>query len=433
MSSSTDHRKSVADLSARRDRLFGRGAPLFYSTPIHLVRGNGVWLYDADGRKYLDLYNNIPVVGHCNSRVVDALSRQAATLNTHTRYLDEQILEFAEQLLGLHHDQIDNVIFACSGTEANEIAMRMAKMATGGSGFICTDAAYHGNSQLVGSLTRAPLRGRPDVRAIPFPQRYRPLYEGLTDLELCEAYLSEVQSAINDFAAEGVPIAGMLMCSILANEGLPAIPNGFFRRAAEMVRAAGGVVIMDEVQAGYCRSGRWWGYELMGVAPDIVTMGKPMGNGVPLAACAARSDLVEVFRARTRYFNTFAGSPLQAAAGLAVLEEIEARELLTQVNDVGDYLLRSLRDVTAAVDQVGDVRGCGLFLGVEWVVDRESKEPDWMGAIEIVNRLKEKGMLLSNAGAFGNVLKVRPPLVFERQHADLFLEAFAEALRELHV
>lgn len=433
MSSTTEQRTSVADLVSRRDRVFGKGAPLFYSQPLHLVRGEGVWLFDSDSRRYLDLYNNIPVVGHCNPRVVDALSRQAATHNTHTRYLDEHVLDFAEELLGLHHDQIDNVIFACSGTEANEIAMRMARMATGGRGFICTDAAYHGNSQLVGSLTRAPLRGRADVHAIPFPQHYRALHEGLSDLELGEAYLSEVQAAIDDFAAEGVPLAGMLMCSILANEGLPTMPSGFLQRASEMVRAAGGVVIMDEVQAGYCRSGRWWGYELMGVVPDIVTMGKPMGNGVPLAACAARSDLVEVFRARTRYFNTFAGSPLQAAAGLAVLEEIQSCELLEQVNDVGDHLVRSLRDMTASVDQVGDVRACGLFVGIEWVVDRESKEPDWMGAIEIVNRLKEKGMLLSNAGAFGNVLKVRPPLVFERQHADMFLDAFAETLRDLHV
>lgn len=433
MSPTTEHSRTVADLVAQRDRVFGKGAPLFYSAPLHLVRGDGVWLFDSDGRRHLDLYNNIPVVGHCNPRVVEALSRQAATHNTHTRYLDQHILDFAEQLLGLHHDQIDNVIFACSGTEANEIAMRMAKMATGGRGFICSDAAYHGNSQLVGSLTRAPLRGRADVRAIPFPQRYRPLHEGLSDSELCEAYLSEVQAAIDDFAAEGVPLAGMLMCPILANEGLPVIPSGFLRRATELVRAAGGVVIMDEVQAGYCRSGRWWGYELMDVVPDIVTMGKPMGNGVPLAACAARSDLVEVFRARTRYFNTFAGSPLQAAVGRVVLEEIHARELLSQVNDVGGYLINSLRDLTAAVDQVGDVRGCGLFVGVEWVVDRENKEPDWLGATDIVNRLKEKGMLLSSAGPFGNVLKVRPPLVFERQHADLFLEAFAETLRDLNV
>lgn len=433
MSSSTDQSAKVSNLSARRDRVFGRGAPLFYSPPLHLVRGEGVWLYDADGRRHLDLYNNIPVVGHCNPRVVDALTRQAGTHTTHTRYLDEHILDFAEQLLGLHHDQVDNVIFACSGTEANEIAMQMARMATGGRGFICTDSSYHGNSQLVGSLTRAPHRGRPDIHSVPFPQLYRPLAEGLSDLELCEAYLSEVQAAIDDFAAEGVPLAGMLMCSIFANEGLPTVPSGFLKRASEMIRSAGGVVIMDEVQAGYCRSGRWWGYELMGVVPDIVTMGKPMGNGVPLAACAARSDLVEVFRARTRYFNTFAGSPLQAAVGRAVIDEILDRELLAQVNDVGDYLVRSLRDLTAAVDQVGDVRGCGLFVGVEWVVDRDNKEPDWLGAIDIVNRLKEKGMLLASAGPFGNVLKVRPPLVFERQHADLFLEAFAETLRELHV
>jgi 4-aminobutyrate aminotransferase-like enzyme len=433
MTSSIDHATDVADLSARRDRLFGKGSPIFYATPLHLVRGDGVWLYDPDGRRYLDMYNNIPVVGHCNPRVVEAMSRQAATHTTHTRYLDEHILDFAEHLLGLHHEQIDNVIFACSGTEANEIAMQMARMATGGRGFICTDATYHGNSLLVGSLTRAPRRGRPDIHAIPFPQRYRPLHEGLSDQELCEVYLAEVQSAIDDFAAEGVPLAGMLMCSIFANEGLPDVPDGFLRRASEMVRAAGGVVIMDEVQAGYCRSGRWWGYEVMDVVPDIVTMGKPMGNGIPLSACAARSDLVEVFRARTRYFNTFAGSPLQAAAGHAVLHEIESRDLRAQVNDVGDHLVRSLRDLTAAVDQVGDVRGCGLFVGIEWVTDRDSKEPDWMGAIDIVNRLKDKGMLLSNAGAFGNVLKVRPPLVFERQHADLFLQAFADTLQELHV
>jgi 4-aminobutyrate aminotransferase-like enzyme len=421
------------DLVARRDRLFGKGAPLFYTTPLHLVRGDGVWMFDAEGRRYLDMYNNIPVVGHCNPNVVEAMSRQAATHTTHTRYLDTTVLDYAEHLLGLHHEQIDNIIFACSGTEANEIAMQMARMATGGRGFICTDATYHGNSALVGSLTRAPRRGRPDVHAIPFPQRYRPLHEGLTDDELCDAYLAEVQSAIDDFAADGVPFAGMLLCSILANEGLPDVPAGFVRRAAELVRASGGLVIMDEVQAGFCRSGRWWGYEVMDVVPDIVTMGKPMGNGIPLSACAARSDLVEVFRARTRYFNTFAGSPLQASAGHAVLHEIESRHLLRQVNEVGTYLVDELRKLTETVDQVGDVRGCGLFVGIEWVTDRESKEPDWMGAIDIANRLKDRGMLLSNAGAFGNVLKVRPPLVFEREHADLFLEAFGGILSDLHV
>lgn len=433
LSATTKHFRSVEDLVAQRDRVFGKGAPLFYSEPLHLVRGEGVWLFDNQNRPYLDMYNNIPVVGHCNSRVVEAMSRQAALHSTHTRYLDENILDFAENLLNLHHDQISSVIFACSGTEANEIAMQMARIATGGRGFICTDAAYHGNSQLVSSLTRAPHRGRTDIHSIPFPQCYRPPHLGLSESELEDFYVAEVQSAIDDFAKDGVPFAGMLMCPILANEGLPTIPSDFFRRSADLVRAAGGLVIMDEVQAGYCRSGHWWGYQRAGVIPDIVTMGKPMGNGFPLSACAARPDLVELFRDRVRYFNTFAGSPTQAVVGQAVLDEIKSRDLLAHVNDVGEYLVRSLRDLTDSVDQVGEVRGCGLFVGLEWVSNRENKEPDRLGAIKIVDGLKERGILVSNAGPFGNVLKLRPPLVFERQHADLFLEAFEQTMEENYV
>lgn len=417
-------------LLARRDAVFGKGSTIFYERPVHLVRGEGVWLFDADGRRYLDLYNNIPVVGHCNPRVVEAICRQASVHTTHTRYLDGTIVEYAERLLGLHHAQIENVVFTCSGTEANEVAMRMARMATGGAGFICTDATYHGNSDLVGRLTRAPRRGRRDVHAIPFPERYRPIRDGLSDAELCEAYLDEMRAAIDDFTAEGTRLAGVIFCSILANEGLPDVPEGFLPRAAQMVRDAGGLVIMDEVQSGFCRSGRWWGYERMGVVPDIVTMGKPMGNGIPLAACAARADLMEVFRAQTRYFNTFAGSPLQAAAGMAVLEEIESRGLRAQVNEVGARLLGQLRDACADVPWAGDVRGCGLFLGIEWVTDRATKEPDMAGAVRMANLLRDRGMLLSNAGAHSNVLKVRPPLVFGHEHADLFVETFTAAVAD---
>jgi 4-aminobutyrate aminotransferase-like enzyme len=427
----SDDDREVLALLDRRDRVFGKGSTIFYSKPVHLVRGEGVWLYDATGRRYLDLYNNVPVVGHCNPRVVDAVSRQAATHTVHSRYLDSEIVEFAEELLALHPDHLDNVVFACSGTEANEVAMMMARIATGGRGVICSDAAYHGNSALVGALTMAPREGRPDVRSVPFPETYRPIVDAASEADLCEAYLAHVQRAIDGFAADGVPLAGLLMCSLFANEGLPNVPADYLARASEMVRAAGGVVIMDEVQSGYCRSGRWWGYQVMGVQPDIVTTGKPMGNGVPLSACVARHELVEAFRARTRYFNTFAGSPLQAAAGRAVLHEIHDRNLLAQVNDVGPYLTEQLRRLTADDPSVGDVRGCGLFIGIEWVVDRESKEPDERGAVDMVERLRDKGFLISNAGVFDNVLKVRPPLVFEREHADLFLQGFADTLREI--
>ena len=419
---------SIDELVARRDRLFGKGAQIFYERPLHLVRGEGVWLFDADGRRYLDMYNNVPVVGHCNPRVVEAMARQASTHTTHSRYLSETVLDYAERLLGLHHEQIENVVVTCTGTEANEVAMLMARAATGGRGFICTDGTYHGNSSLVGSLTRGPLRGRPDVHAIPFPQRYRPIREGLTDAELCDAYLVEVQRAIDDFAADGVPLAGVIFCSLLANEGLPDVPTGFLSRAAELVRAAGGVVIMDEVQSGFCRSGQWWGYEVMDVVPDIVTMGKPMGNGLPLAACAARADLVAAFRSTTRYFNTFAASPLQAAVGSAVLDEIESRDLAGNVNDVGPYLMARLRAMADGVPAMGDVRGHGLFIGIDWVRDSATREPDREGAVRVANLLKDRGVLLSNAGIHQNVLKVRPPLVFGREHADHFLDAFAEVV-----
>lgn len=418
------------DLLARRRAVFGASTPIFYDQPLHLVRGEGVWLYDVDGRAYLDLYNNIPVVGHCNQRVVEAMSGQAGRHVTHSRYLDENIVGYAERLLGLHDPAIERVVFVCTGTEANDVAMQMAMIATGGRGFICTDATYHGNSGIVSRLTRAPLRGRDGVHAVPYPQQYRPIRDGLSDSELADAYLAEVQRAIDDFEADGVRLAGLIVCPIFANEGLPDVPKGFVQRAAEAVRAAGGVVIIDEVQAGFCRTGQWWGYQMAGVVPDIVTMGKPMGNGYPMAACAARADLVDSFRRQTRYFNTFGASPVHGAVGAAVLDELEGTGSPARVAELGEHLLMGLRSLTADAPHVGDVRGAGLFVAIEWVEDRGSRAPDWRGAMAIANRFREKGILVSNAGASGNVLKVRPPLVLQREHVDLFLSVFEEILEE---
>ena len=418
----------TGEIVSRRDALFGSSVPLFYDNPVHLVRGDGAWLFGADGRRYVDLYNNIPVVGHCNPRIVEALAQQAATLNTHSRYLDDVILDYAERLLGLHADGIERVVFTCTGTEANEVAMQMARIATGGRGFICTDSAYHGHSDLVGSLTFAPRRGRPDVHAIPFPDAYRPIEEGLTAEALCDRYLAELRSAIDDFEAESVPLAGMLLCSILANEGLPDIPAGFMARAAAMVREAGGLVIFDEVQAGFCRIGRWWGYEEAGVVPDIVTMGKPMGNGLPLGACAARADLVDAFRERTHYFNTFSASPVHGAVGLAVLAELEERRLAEHAAELGAYLKRELEGIAAPHERIGAIRARGLFLGIECVEDRDSRRPDRRAAADLCNRLKDRGFLVGAAGTHHNQVKIRPPLVLDRAQADLFLEAFADVV-----
>ena len=420
--------RSTTELLARRERLLGTGITTFYQDPVHIVRGEGVWLYDADGRRYLDVYNNVPCVGHANSRVVEAMRRQTETLNVHSRYLHEGVLDYAERLTALHADSITTAVLTCSGTEANEVAIQMARAATGGRGLICTDAAYHGNSTEVRKLTRLRKQESPEYRSIPVPQRYRPIEDGLAGEALTAAYLDRLHEQIDGFAADGVPFAGVLFCPILANEGLPDIPAGFMSQAAELVRAAGGLFICDEVQAGFARTGRWWGYETSGFVPDIVTMGKPMGNGLPLAGVAASAELVGAFRASTRYFNTFASSPLQAAVGQAVIDVIEEENLTARVTAVGSYLRDQLRTIGENCEPIAEVRGHGLFVGVEWVKDRRSKDPDPDGAEVIMNRLRKAGFLMGRAGQHGNVLKVRPPLVFKREHADLFLEGFASAV-----
>jgi 4-aminobutyrate aminotransferase-like enzyme len=423
----------IKALTERRERLLGTQTPLFYEKPIHIVRGEGVHLYDADGKQYVDMYNNVPCVGHANPRVVSAMQQQAATLNVHSRYLHEGILDYAERLTALHADPLSTAVFCCTGTEASEIALRMARAATGGRGIICTDATYHGNSTEVVRLSAASRdpEGNPEIRAIPFPQKYRPLDSDASEADLCDLYLARVRAAIDDLAAHDIPLAGMFVCSMMVNEGLPDIPAGFMARAADMIREAGGVFIADEVQAGFCRSGRWWGYEESGFVPDIATMGKPMGSGLPLAGVVARAELVDAFRKTTRYFNTFASSPLQAAVGMAVLDEIEDRDIRGNVNTVGRYLRSSLDQLQPAWEPMGDIRSHGLAIGIDWVKDRQTKEPDRQGVATVVNRLKEKGFLMGSAGALGNVLKIRPPLVFSRDNADAFLTAFQETLQEL--
>jgi 4-aminobutyrate aminotransferase-like enzyme len=421
---------TTQELLARRERLLGTGIATFYQYPVHIVRGEGVWLYDAEGRRYLDLYNNVPCVGHSHPHVVEAMQRQTETLNVHARYLHEGILDYAERLTGLHADPISTAVFTCSGTEANEVAILMARAATDGRGLIHTTGAYHGNSTEVRKLSRLRDEGEQEIRSIPVPQHYRAIDPELEGDALTDAYLARLQAEIDGFAEDGVPFAGVMFCSILANEGLPDIPPNFMARAAELVHNAGGLFICDEVQAGFARSGRWWGYETSGVVPDIVSMGKPMGNGLPLAGVVASQELVNTFRAKTHYFNTFASSPLQAAVGQAVIDVIEQEGLVESVASVGAYVRDGLRTIQEHCEPMAEVRGPGLFIGVEWVKDRQSKEPDRAGAYEIVNRMRQAGFLMGQSGEHGNVLKLRPPLVLQREHADMFLEAFESAVAE---
>ena len=420
-------------LKSRRDLALGSGATLFYDEPLEIVRGEGAYLFDKAGKRYIDMYNNVPCVGHANAAVVKAMAGQQATLNVHSRYLHEGVVGFAERLARLHHENIDSVVFSCSGTEANEVALRMARIVTRRRGIVCTDAAYHGNSELVGSLNyvgeREPEQG--EIRCFPYPDLYRPLMQGKTEAELCAASLVHVKKAIDSLNADGHGFAGLIMCSIFANEGLPDIPAGFMSKVTDLVHQAGGLVIADEVQAGYARTGRWWGYEDTQFKPDIVVTGKPMGNGLPLSATAASRSLVDAFRSGTHYFNTFASSPLQAAVGMAVLDEIEQGDLCSSVTKVGAHLKRELKTRVERYDFIGDVRGRGLFISVEMVRDDLSKKPNSARADTIANRLKDKGILVSTDGKYDNILKIRPPLVFSFEHATEFLAAFDETMEEI--
>jgi 4-aminobutyrate aminotransferase-like enzyme len=409
-----------SDLLQRRDRAFGRGAKLFYDEPLHLVRGEGASLFGADGRRYVDMYNNVASVGHAHPRIVEAMAKQQATLNTHSRYLSEPAIALAERLTALQR-VTESTVFSCSGTEAIEIALRMARMAAGAQGIVCTNHTYHGNNTVVGALTNLPAGDtrHPDIRSIPFPETLRPLVCGG---DLADAYVARLKAAIDDLKSTGQGFAALILCPILANEGLPDIPPGFMATAEALVRTEGGLIIADEVQAGYGRSGTWWGYDHVGLSPDIIVTGKPMGAGLPLAATTARRDVVEQFRAETRYFNTFAASPLQGAVGLAVLSVIEEEGLVEHSRTLGAELKSALKQRLGHTPGLIDVRGKGLFLAAEFV-DADG-QPDAPHAFALVCALRREGFLTSVDGAFNNCVKIRPPLVLPREDAMAFLEAF---------
>ena len=424
----------TAALMARRTRLLGAKAPLFYDQPLHIVRGEGVWLYDIDGRPYLDAYNNVPLVGHCHPEVVEALTRQAATLNIHTRYLHETILDYGERLIAKFDPSLSMILFVCTGSEANDQALRIARCHTGKQGIICTRLTYHGNTTAVDAIsplfygTHAPTHR--EVGTIPSPDSYR-APAGLSGSALTDHYIDELQAAITRLQASGVGFAGLMLCTIFANEGLPDVPPGFMQRALDTVHAAGGLFIADEVQAGFGRTGQMWGYEVAGVVPDIVTLGKPMGNGHPLAAVVARADLIEEFRAQVFYFNTFGGNPVSCAVGAKVLDILERDALIDHARELGAYLRSGLQHLAARHDIIGDIRGRGLWVGIELVSDRQHKTPATNQAQHVINRMKDRGVLMGRIGEYDNVLKIRPPLPFAREHADLLLGALHDVLAGL--
>lgn len=409
----------------RRRSLLGSAYRLFYENPVHLVRGEGVWLYDADGQRYLDMYNNVPHVGHCHPHVVEAIAKQSATLNTHTRYLHENVIELAERLIGHCPEGLDNVMFSCTGSEANELALRIARTVTGGTGIVVTDFAYHGNTQAIYEISTEDCgpSERPDyVVTVPSPDTYRDrLSEG--------DYANYVSQALDTLRSRGIKPAAFIIDTIISSGGVITPPAGYLRNAAEIIRAAGGLFIADEVQPGFGRTGdHFWGYEADDLVPDIVTLGKPMGNGHPLAATIARSDLIDSFSAHSQYFNTFGGNPVSAAAGLAVLDVIEQEGLQDNALTTGGYLSAGLAELAAKHDCIGDIRGNGFFKAIELVTDREAKTPSAARAAKVVNGLRDRGVLVGAIGVHENILKLRPPMVFTRENADFFLGRLDEVL-----
>lgn len=423
-------------LLSRRDTLMGPNAPLLYDSPLYLTHGTGVWLFDDAGRRYLDAYNNVPHVGHSHPAVTEAVTRQIGLLNTHSRYLCKPVLDYHEQLLSTFDLQDPRAVLTCTGSESNELALRMARFVTGNVGVIVTDYTYHGNTAAVAEAStafHANPAGLPNhIRTIRAPAAgvLRDCNGSLlSDDAARESYLLDVRAAIDHFRAHNIGVAAILLDTIFSTDGLPNVVPDFVREAVDIVRRAGGLYIADEVQPGLGRCGEsWWGYQLHGVLPDIVTLGKPLGNGYPIAGVVARSDVISDFRKSVMYFNTFGAAPVACAAGSAVLEVIENENLIDNARQVGTLLRQRLTALSDVHKNIGEVRGKGLFVGVEMVKAGNPLAPDAALAKKLVESMRDAGVLISKIGKVDNVLKIRPPMPFSAENVDQLTNTMDEAL-----
>jgi 4-aminobutyrate aminotransferase-like enzyme len=428
----------TASLVRRRLDVLGPAYRLFYEQPLQIVRGEGVHLYDADGGEYLDAYNNVASAGHAHPRVTAAIAAQAGVLNTHTRYLHEGIVRYSEELLATLPAELGHVMFTCTGSEAGDLALRIAKHHTGGTGVVVTRNAYHGVTTEVAAISPS-LGGvdslAPWARWVEAPDAYRVDHEALGFASLGEWFAAQVQAAVDDLAEHGVRLAAFVADSIFASDGVLPDPAGFLAPAVEVVRRAGGVWIADEVQPGFGRTGEaMWGFQRHGAAadrlvPDLVTVGKPMGNGMPIAAAIMRPEVIEEFGREVRYFNTFGGNAVSIAAAQAVLDVIRDEGLQANAAQVGTLLKAMLAELAARHPAVGDVRGAGLFVGIE-LVRPGGRDPDEDLALRAVNGMRRRHVLIGTAGLHNNVLKVRPPLVFSRTDAERFVGELDATLAE---
>ena len=409
-------------LVARRQKAMGPAYRLFYETPVHLVRGEGVWLYDTAGKAYLDTYNNVASVGHCHPHVVAAMARQAGVFASHTRYLHDGVLTYAERLLAHFPDALSHVMFTCTGSEANDLAFRIARAHTGGTGFIVTENAYHGVTYAIAGMSPSLGSGvdlGEHVRVVPAPT---------TGPDAGAVFAAGVEAAIRDMQRHGIKPAALIVDTVFSSDGVFTDPKGFLAPAVTAIRAAGGLFIADEVQPGFGRMGAaMWGFQRHGLIPDMVSLGKPMGNGYPVAGLVMQPRVIEAFGSKARYFNTFGGNAVAAATAMAVLEVIEGEGLMANCAKVGDSFAEGLRGLAKSHSALGELRAVGLFLGQD-VVDANGA-PDAGRAGQIVNRLRDEGVLISATGPKGHVLKIRPPMVFSADNVTFFLERLEKVLK----
>jgi 4-aminobutyrate aminotransferase-like enzyme/Ser/Thr protein kinase RdoA (MazF antagonist) len=420
-------------LLARRRRILGDALePLSYRRPLHLVYGDGAWMEDGDGRRYLDAYNNVPVVGHSHPAVVEAISRQAATLNTNTRYLHENVIELGERLVASMPDGLDTVMFVNSGSEANDLAWRLATTVSGGDAGLVTEWAYHGVTAAIADLSPSewPRGGQSEtVETFGAPDTYRGPYAEQDSRQVARA---EIDGAVSRLAARGRQPAAIYLDSLFTSDGIFVPPSGVVTAIVAGAREAGALYVADEVQCGHGRTGDdMWGFRAWDVTPDIVTLGKPMGNGHPVAALVTRAEIVDRFAAATTFFSTFGGNPVACAAALAVLDVLDEEGLVERAAEIGTRLRSALAELAQRHPAVGDVRGRGLMAGVELVGDRATREPAPGLASAVKDEMRERGVLIGTTGKSGNILKIRPPLCLQPREADLIVSCLDETLTAL--
>ncbi len=424
---------SIDALLARRRRVMGSKPYIFYDPPLHIAHGSGVWLHDAGGRRYLDFYNNVPIVGHCHPAVADAIARQSRILNTNTRYLGEEVLDYAERLGALTGGELTACVFVNSGSEANDVAWRMAQAWTGARGFLCQDFAYHGITEAIAAVSPSAFRnGTPaaHVRTLLAPDRYRGPHR--TGDDLGGLYAADADRAIASLAKDGMAPAAVIVDSAFMTNGVLEPMPGYVAGVFARVRAAGGLCIADEVQSGFGRMGEtFWGYQHHGVVPDLLTIGKPAGNGHPIGVVLTRPEILDHFVETTEFFSTFGGNNVSCAAGLAVLDVIRREDLVRQAAEKGLHFKAGLRALLQRYPVIGDVRVTGLAAGLELVADRGARTPAPDRTTALVNFLRDEGVLVGKEGIHGNVVKMRPPLVVTLPEIDIALAALERALARL--